>query len=50
MKERLIKGAKTVIVFAPLVIKRFPKVAIAIVVAEAVINVVDIWMEEKDGK
>lgn len=49
-QKRLIKGAKTVIVVAPLVLKHFPKVALAIVAAEAVINVVEIWMEEKDGQ
>lgn len=48
-QKRLIKGAKTVIVVAPLLLKHFPKVALAIVAAEVVINVAEIWMEDKDA-
>ncbi len=49
-QKSIIKGAKTVIVVAPIFLKRFPKVALAIVAAEAVINVAEIWMEEKDAQ
>lgn len=48
-QKSVVKCAKTVILVAPIFVKRIPKISIAIVVAEVVISVVETWMEEKDN-
>lgn len=48
-KKTALKCAKTAIWVAPIFVKRIPKIGIAIVVAEVVINVVETWMEEKEN-
>ena len=48
-RKTALKCAKTVIWVAPIFVKRIPKLSIAIVVAEVAINVVEIWMEEREN-
>ena len=48
-QKTAVKCAKTVILVAPIFVKRIPQIRIAIVAAEVVINVVETWMEEKEN-